>query len=43
LNVVLLQVQSLSKRFDDTLAVDDLTININSGESLVLLGPSGLR
>jgi putrescine transport system ATP-binding protein len=41
LDVVLLQVQSLSKRFDDTLAVDDLTIDINSGESLVLLGPSG--
>ena len=31
----------ISKRFDDTLAVDDLDLHIADGEFLVLLGPSG--
>ena len=31
----------VSKRFDDTVAVDDLTLHVADGEFLVLLGPSG--
>src|SRR5437868_15286638 len=31
----------LSKRFDDVVAVDDLTLNVADEEFLVLLGPSG--
>ncbi|MGI9603180.1 MAG: ABC transporter ATP-binding protein [Acidimicrobiales bacterium] len=31
----------VTKRFDDTLAVDDLDLEIADGEFLVLLGPSG--
>jgi multiple sugar transport system ATP-binding protein len=33
--------QHVSKRFDDTLAVDDLSIAAPDGEFLVLVGPSG--
>ena len=33
--------EHVSKRFDDVLAVDDLSLEIADGEFLVLLGPSG--
>ena len=36
-----LQVESLTKRFDGTLAVDHLSLSIERGEMLALLGPSG--
>ena len=31
----------VTKRFDGTVAVDDLTLEIADGELLVLVGPSG--
>ena len=31
----------MTKRFDDTVAVDDLSIEVADGEFLVLVGPSG--
>jgi spermidine/putrescine ABC transporter ATP-binding subunit len=36
-----LQLAHLTKRFDDILAVDDISIQISGGEFLTLLGPSG--
>jgi multiple sugar transport system ATP-binding protein len=33
--------QHVTKRFDETVAVDDLNIDITDGEFLVLVGPSG--
>ena len=33
--------EHVTKRFDDTVAVDDLNIDITDGEFLVLVGPSG--
>jgi putative spermidine/putrescine transport system ATP-binding protein len=36
-----LQLRSLSKRFGDVVAVDDVDLEITSGEFLTLLGPSG--
>ena len=36
-----LQLEHLTKRFDGTLAVDDLSLAIERGEMLALLGPSG--
>jgi putative spermidine/putrescine transport system ATP-binding protein len=36
-----LAVDGLTKRFDDTLAVDDATLSLKRGEMLALLGPSG--
>jgi spermidine/putrescine transport system ATP-binding protein len=35
------ELQSISKRFGDLLAVDDLTLELASGEFFTLLGPSG--
>jgi spermidine/putrescine transport system ATP-binding protein len=35
------QLQSLTKRFDDVTAVDDISVEIQSGEFFSLLGPSG--
>lgn len=35
------QIRSLSRRFGSTVAVDDLDIEIASGEMIALLGPSG--
>lgn len=35
------QLENIIKRYDDTNAVDDLTLSIDKGEFLVLLGPSG--
>nr|MBA3759918.1 ATP-binding cassette domain-containing protein [Gemmatimonadales bacterium] len=36
-----LQLERLTKRFDNTLAVDGLSLSIERGEMLALLGPSG--
>lgn len=36
-----IQVQALSKRFDETVALDNVSLEINRGEVLVLLGLSG--
>ena len=36
-----LQLESLTKRFDGTVAVDELSLSIERGEMLALLGPSG--
>lgn len=36
-----ISIQHLSKSFDSTLVVDDLSLEINDGEFVVLLGPSG--
>jgi multiple sugar transport system ATP-binding protein len=33
--------ERVSKKFDDTIAVDDLSIEVHDGEFLVLVGPSG--
>jgi multiple sugar transport system ATP-binding protein len=33
--------EQVTKRFDDTIAVDDLSIDVADGEFLVLVGPSG--
>jgi len=34
-------LDAVTKRFDDVLAVDDVTVDIASGEFFSLLGPSG--
>src|SRR4030088_875012 len=34
-------VEHLVKRFEEKVAVDDLSLNINTGELFVLVGPSG--
>ncbi|MGN8154929.1 ABC transporter ATP-binding protein [Agrobacterium sp. 22094] len=36
-----LQLNRLVKRYDDTLAVDDLNLTVNAGEFMSVLGPSG--
>ncbi|MBA2596130.1 MAG: ABC transporter ATP-binding protein [Chloroflexota bacterium] len=36
-----LQVRALSKAFDNTVAVDDVSLDVSPGEFLSLLGPSG--
>lgn len=36
-----LTVEDLTKKFDDVLAVDDLSLEIDDGEFLVIVGPSG--
>jgi ABC-2 type transport system ATP-binding protein len=37
----MIQTEALTKKFDDFTAVDNLTINISSGQVLALLGPNG--
>ncbi|NQW05198.1 MAG: ATP-binding cassette domain-containing protein [Acidobacteria bacterium] len=37
----MIEIQSLSKRYGDLVAVDDLSLNVDDGELLVLLGGSG--
>ncbi len=36
-----IELQAVTKRFDDVVAVNDVDITVNSGEFLVLVGPSG--
>ena len=38
---VLLSIEKVSKHFDETVAVDDVTLKINKGEFFALLGGSG--
>ena len=37
----MIQLQTVSKRYDETLAVDALTMDVQDGEVCVLVGPSG--
>ncbi|MBA7573535.1 Daunorubicin/doxorubicin resistance ATP-binding protein DrrA [subsurface metagenome] len=37
----MIEIQKLSKKFGDTLAVDNLTLNIPAGEFFTFLGPNG--
>ena len=37
----MIEVKGLSKRFGDTLAVDDISFNLSKGEVLGFLGPNG--
>jgi spermidine/putrescine transport system ATP-binding protein len=41
LGVQMVQLENVMKQFDDTNVVDDLNLDIKSGEFLTLLGPSG--
>jgi spermidine/putrescine transport system ATP-binding protein len=41
LGVQMVQLENVMKQFDDTYVVDDLNLDIKSGEFLTLLGPSG--
>lgn len=36
-----LHLNRLVKRYDETLAVDDLNLTVNAGEFVSVLGPSG--
>ena len=38
---VLVKIERVTKYFDDTLAVDEVSLNINKGEIFALLGGSG--
>ena len=38
---VLVKIDRVSKQFDETLAVDNVSLNINKGEIFALLGGSG--
>ena len=40
-NYILIEIQKLSKKFGDTLAVDNLDLNIPAGEFFTFLGPNG--
>lgn len=37
----LLEIRHVTKRFDDFVAVDDVSLEVNNGEFFTLLGPSG--
>lgn len=37
----LLEIRNLSRNFDGILAVDNLTLNINEGETVSIIGPNG--
>ena len=39
--IVMLHVKNLSKRYEKTLAVDNVSFRVRSGELAVLLGPNG--
>jgi spermidine/putrescine transport system ATP-binding protein len=39
--VVDVRLERLTKRFDDVVAVDDITLDVEHGRFLALLGPSG--
>jgi len=36
-----IKIEGITKRFDDVLAVDDVSMEVKEGEFLTLLGPSG--
>lgn len=36
-----IQLENITKRFDDVLAVNDLDLEVNDGEFVVIVGPSG--
>lgn len=38
-----IKLEHLTKRFGDTVAVNDLSITLESGKLIALLGPSGCR
>jgi len=40
-NETIIRIQNVSKHFGDVVAVDDISIDIASGEFFSLLGPSG--
>ncbi|MDF2905924.1 MAG: amino acid transporter ATP-binding protein [Herbinix sp.] len=40
-NEILVEIKNLKKRYEDTVVLEDISINIHKGEVLVLLGPSG--
>jgi len=40
-NEVILNIDNLSKKYDQAVAVDQISFNINSGEIIGLLGPNG--
>ena len=37
----LIDLQHISKRFDDTLVLDDLSLSVKENSFVTLLGPSG--
>ncbi|HEY8212093.1 MAG TPA: ATP-binding cassette domain-containing protein, partial [Myxococcaceae bacterium] len=39
--MAMIEVQNLSKRYRDRVAVDQLTFNVDEGEILGFLGPNG--
>ncbi len=39
--MTILEIQNVSKVFEDNLVVDNISLNINQGEFFTLLGPSG--
>jgi spermidine/putrescine transport system ATP-binding protein len=41
MSVTSVELQNVTKRFGDVLAVDDVTLRVNEGEFFSLLGPSG--
>ena len=38
---MMIEAEGLSKKFDEFLAVDNLSLKVEMGEILVLLGPNG--
>lgn len=38
----LIEANNLSKRFDDLMVLDDVSFNVDSGESISIVGPSGV-
>ena len=36
-----IQLENITKRFDDVVAVKDLNLEVNDGEFIVVVGPSG--